>query len=211
MAELHKLVATLKDALEVREQGPAPRNGPPPLAPAPEASVAQRPQLASQFARELESVAGRFLGTLAPAEAIAKIVDVAHERKARLVAIGEGVELDSSAIETALFTAGVSVMRPAAITDPQTRSALRERMARCDLGVAEAHFAVASTGTLGVFSSERRSSSLTLLPPASLVLVHIDRMVPDLASALARIDPNTIARNRLTLITGPSRTADIEK
>ena len=211
MAELHKIVATLKDALETQPRQVRNSDRMPPAAVATPASVAQRQQLASQFARELESVAGRFLGTLTPAEAIAKMVDVAHERNARLVAIGEGVEVDSSAIETALFTAGVSVMHPSPIADAQTRIALRERLARCDLGIAEAHFAIASTGTLGVFSSARRSSSLTLLPPASLILVHIDRVVPDLAAALARIDRNTIARDRLTLITGPSRTADIEK
>ena len=56
-----------------------------------------------------------------------------------------------------------------------------------------------------------RAEPMTLLPPASLVIVQIDRMMPNLAAILAEIGPAGVAANRLTLITGPSRTADIEK
>ncbi|MGC2496031.1 LUD domain-containing protein, partial [Candidatus Binatus sp.] len=52
---------------------------------------------------------------------------------------------------------------------------------------------------------------LTLLPPASLVIVQIDRVMPNLAAVLAEMGPSGVAANRMTLITGPSRTADIEK
>jgi L-lactate dehydrogenase complex protein LldG len=49
------------------------------------------------------------------------------------------------------------------------------------------------------------------LPPASLVIVQIDRVLTNLAAALDAIGAGGIAANRMTLITGPSRTADIEK
>ena len=54
-------------------------------------------------------------------------------------------------------------------------------------------------------------SSASLLPPASLVIVQIDRVMANLAAVLAEMGPAGVAANRLTLITGPSRTADIEK
>ena len=54
---------------------------------------------------------------------------------------------------------------------------------------------------------------MSVLPPAHLVLARRDQIVPDLASAM------TLLRQRydghwpsaLSVITGPSRTADIEK
>ena len=66
---------------------------------------------------------------------------------------------------------------------------MRARVADADLGIAEADFAIASTGTLAVVSTANRPSSLTLLPPASLVIVQIDRVMPNLAAVLAAIGP----------------------
>jgi len=50
-----------------------------------------------------------------------------------------------------------------------------------------------------------------LLPPSSVITVRVDRIVTDLAAALEALGPETLATHRMTLITGPSRTADIEK
>ena len=88
---------------------------------------------------------------------------------------------------------------------------MRARVADAELGIAEADFAIASTGTLAVVANANRPGSLTLLPTASLVIVQIDRVMPNLAAVLAAMGPEGVAANRLTLITGPSRTADIEK
>jgi L-lactate dehydrogenase complex protein LldG len=207
MAELHKIVATLKDALEsssVRKH-----DGPAPMVPV--APGTHRAELATRFARELDAVGGRFLGIVTPAEMIDRVVAVARERGVKLAALGEGVVNDSGAIATALSGAGVTVMRTAGVADPEARHAMRERLARADLGIAEAHFAIASTGTLAVLTTATRPSALTLLPPASLVIVQIDRVVPDLAAAIEALGPEVFATHRITMITGPSRTADIEK
>jgi len=209
MAELHKIVARLKTALET---APAGKKKPPAQPSAVRiAPNAQRAELASTFARELEAVAGRFLGSLTPDEAVARIVEVARERNVRTVAVGEGVENDASVIAAALTSAGITVVRPAPVADPAARAAMRERIAGCGLGVAEAHYAIAATGTVAMLSGETRPNSLTLVPPASLVLVQIDRLVANLAAAVAALGPETVATQRVTLITGPSRTADIEK
>jgi L-lactate dehydrogenase complex protein LldG len=192
MAELHKIVATLKDALE-SSSGRQKHNGG--TAVVPVAPGTHRAELATRFARELEAVGGRFLGIVTPDEMIDRVVAVARERGVKLAASG----------------AGVTVMRPAGAADRETRHAMRERLARADLGIAEAHFAIASTATLAVLSTATRPSALTLLPPASLVIVQIDRVVPDLAAAVEALGPEVFATHRITMITGPSRTADIEK
>jgi len=44
-----------------------------------------------------------------------------------------------------------------------------------------------------------------------MVVVRVDRIKADLASALTALGGAALESHRLTLITGPSRTADIEK
>jgi L-lactate dehydrogenase complex protein LldG len=208
VADLHKIIASVKDALGNGTQNnshPADATAAMPVSPS-----AYRAELASAFARELEEVGGKFLGVLSPPEVTNRIVSLAGELGAKTVALGQGVASDMDAIGEALERADFRLVRTVPVADTE-RAAMRARVADADLGIAEADFAIASTGTLAVVSTANRPSALTLLPPASLVLVQIDRVMPNLAAVLAAMGPAGVAANRLTLITGPSRTADIEK
>lgn len=72
---------------------------------------------------------------------------------------------------------------------------------------------VAETGSLLVESGPQTPRQATLVPPGALVLVPGEIIVPDLADALAAI-PGRLAKRphaNFTLITGPSKTSDIEK
>jgi L-lactate dehydrogenase complex protein LldG len=212
VAEFHKLLARLKDALE-KPQAPAAHEDHAPAPPVPVASIAQRAELASTFARELLAVSGRFLGILTAEQAAASVVDLARDNAAKSAAIGEGVVTRMSLFSAALDGAGCTLMKPRGIDkgQEQTRAAMIEQFAACDIGIAEAHYAIASTGTFAVMTAEARPSSLTLLPPISVIIVNIDRVVPNLAAAIAAFGADAISANRVTFITGPSRTADIEK
>jgi L-lactate dehydrogenase complex protein LldG len=208
VAELHKIIANVKDALGVgaannSHDGAA-------AATVPVSPSAYRAGLASTFARELEQVGGKFVGVLTPAEVSRRIVSLASELGARTVALGQGIATDMDAVGEALERADCRIVRTIPVADSE-RTAMRSRVADADLGIADADFAIASTGTLAVASTANRPSSLTLLPPASLAIVQIDRVLPNLAAALAELGPERIAAHRFTLITGPSRTADIEK
>jgi L-lactate dehydrogenase complex protein LldG len=210
MAEFHKLLARVKGALE-KPLAPAAHQNHAPAA-VPVSSMAQRAELASMFARELEAVSGRFLGTLTAEQAAAKVSNLARENSAHRAAVGEGVVTRMSLFSGALEDAGCEVMKPRGLNKKNgTRTAMIEQFAKCDIGVAEAHYAIASTGTFAVVSAEARPGSLTLLPPISVIIVNIDRLLPDLAMALNAFGSEMMTNNRVSLITGPSRTADIEK
>ena len=212
MAEFHKLLARLKGALE-RPPAPAAHKNHATAPPVPVASIAQRAELVSTFARELEAVSGRFLGSLTAERAASTVAALAREHAAKSVAIGEGVVTRMSLFSAALEATGCLLMKPRAIDKghENDRAAMIEQFAACDIGIAEAHYAIASTGTFAVMTAEARPNSLTLLPPISVIIVNIDRVVPNLATAIAGFGPGTMARNRVSFITGPSRTADIEK
>jgi len=85
----------------------------------------------------------------------------------------------------------------------------RENAAGAKVGITEMDWAIASTGTLAQASDrveQRLASSLTELHVA---LADPERMLPDLPALFRRLGP---AQTRyLALITGPSRTADIER
>jgi L-lactate dehydrogenase complex protein LldG len=208
LAEPHKIIASVKNALGNGVRSNSHDAAATPAVPV--AQSAQRAELASTFASELEEVGGKFLGILTPAELTNRIVSLAGELGAKTVALGQGVTSDMDTISEALERADFRIVRTLPVADTD-RAGMRARVADAELGIADADFAIASTGTLAVVSNANRPSSLTLLPPASLVIVQIDRVMTSLAAVLAEMGPAGVAANRLTLITGPSRTADIEK
>jgi L-lactate dehydrogenase complex protein LldG len=82
-----------------------------------------------------------------------------------------------------------------------------------DIGVTGCDCLVARSGSIIVSAQSAGGRALSVLPPVHLVIAQHDQIVPDLAAAF------TLLRQRydghwpssLCLITGPSRTSDIEK
>lgn len=85
----------------------------------------------------------------------------------------------------------------------------RELAATARAGVTEADFAIVNTGTLAHAADAVEGRLASTLPPLHVALVPTSRLVPDLGALFARLSP---AQTRyLALVTGPSRTADIER
>lgn len=96
-----------------------------------------------------------------------------------------------------LASLGVEIIP--ADADPQT-------MAACDLGITGVDFALPETGSLGLLSSGQKPRPVSLLPR-----VHLAVMTPQaLRADLHQVFAEAKDRHYLVLITGPSRTADIE-
>ena len=90
----------------------------------------------------------------------------------------------------------------------------RDAIARdCELGVTGCDCLIAQTGSIVVSSQSSGGRILSVLPPAHLVIARRDQLVPDLAAALALLRQRYGGswRGTISFITGPSRTADIEK
>ena len=78
-----------------------------------------------------------------------------------------------------------------------------------DAGITTVAAAVAETGSLLVASGPRTPRSTSLIPPVHVALVAASQIVPDLVDALALLDAHDLPAG-IALITGPSKTADIE-
>jgi L-lactate dehydrogenase complex protein LldG len=85
----------------------------------------------------------------------------------------------------------------------------REAAATADLGITPAHLGVASTGSV-LLSSASGPRSTGLLPPAHLVILDEDAIVPGFEELMTELGRLAREASHLVLITGPSRTSDIE-
>jgi L-lactate dehydrogenase complex protein LldG len=84
---------------------------------------------------------------------------------------------------------------------------------RADLGVTSCDCLIAQTGSVIVSTLSAGDRALSVLPPTHLVIARRDQIVPDLTAAMALLRKRYDEHwpSALSVITGPSRTADIEK
>ena len=83
--------------------------------------------------------------------------------------------------------------------------------AEADLGITTAAAALAATGTVLQDSGRSGGRTASLLPPVHLCLVPASRIVPSTAEILRGLGDGRSLPSNLVLITGPSRSGDIEQ
>ena len=92
----------------------------------------------------------------------------------------------------------------------QTPGDLREFCARADAGLSGVEAALAETGSLVVHSGVGKSRLATLLPPVHIALVPVSCLEPDIFTWTASRTQGASMPSNLNLISGPSKSADIE-
>lgn len=82
-----------------------------------------------------------------------------------------------------------------------------------DVGVTGCDCLIAQTGSVVVSTHSAGGRAMSVLPPTHLVIARRNQIVPDLAAAMTLLRQRYDGRwpSTLSVITGPSRTADIEK
>lgn len=94
------------------------------------------------------------------------------------------------------------------ITD---REELRDLCAAADIGITSADYLLGDTGTLVMLASPQEARLVSLLPPAHLAVVPKERILTGLDELFAILPDPSAQTSSMVLITGPSRTADIEQ
>ena len=85
----------------------------------------------------------------------------------------------------------------------------REKAAASKVGISQLDWAMANTGSLIQDAAPVDCRLVSTLPNIHIAVVQTDRLVPDLLGVLGKIRPEQT--NYISFITGPSRTADIER
>jgi L-lactate dehydrogenase complex protein LldG len=86
---------------------------------------------------------------------------------------------------------------------------IRQLCLNAEVGLTSANFALAETGSVGIASGPAHSRMVSLLPPVHVVLLSEKFLVVDLIS-WERSRPK-IMPSQIVLVSGPSKTADIEQ
>jgi len=96
------------------------------------------------------------------------------------------------------------------------RELLREKFFKADVGISSANVVAADTGTLFLIENEGNIRLATGAPPVHIALVGMEKLVPRLEDAFKVAEvtwryANYAIPSYVSLISGPSKTGDIEK
>jgi L-lactate dehydrogenase complex protein LldF len=187
----------------------------PPAAPPPAAASE------SWLARTLpEDLVGEFVTRLTAAGGQAHLVsddvqvrlklrDILGKRLIQQAAVTDHPILHEMALEQLLLRLGIELVWPEAGEGPTWLTAVAD----AELGLTGAEYAVAASGSLVMVATPHHPRAFSLLPPLHIALVKTSQILPDLAALARQLRtdfPDTLPSG-VVLISGPSRTADIEQ
>lgn len=154
------------------------------------------------FKAELKVVSAECIEIASEAEIPEKIEAILKEASAKEVSVSGGAIIDR--IGRGLTERGIGVVRPGTLPEESRKNAI----AKIIVGVVEVPYAIADTATL-VVPLTGRSTQPHYLPEIVIALVSANTLFSNHFEMFAKLPPEE--KKNLLLITGPSRTADIEK
>ncbi|MCS7047212.1 MAG: lactate utilization protein C [Gemmataceae bacterium] len=169
------------------------------------------PDPVESFCRACRTAGGVPLVVDDGAAAWQHIQQVLDERRAQRIAVGAGGLVAALGLTALLRQRGCEVTP----MDQAPGSDFRDRMFAADVGISNVAYLVAETGSIIMATAPSEPRSLTLLPPVHIALARRSQILADLFD-LFEIFARKIAFHQeappscLTIITGPSKTGDIE-
>ncbi|MGD0541894.1 MAG: lactate utilization protein [Tepidisphaeraceae bacterium] len=130
-----------------------------------------------------------------------RLVEFLQLNQCRQIGICVSPLLDRLGIDPAIRAANLTLHR----WDESTLDAAYD----LDCGITDVYAAIAETGSLVIRPSAGHGRALSLVPPIHVAIVESANIVPDLIDLMEKLRADSRAPN-ITLISGPSQTADIE-
>jgi L-lactate utilization protein LutC len=139
------------------------------------------------------------------------VTDLVRSRGARKAVLSRCGLLERLEMPRRLREAGLDV----AVMEGLPTSSARDTLFAADIGVSGVYRLVAETGTVVMATSPQQPRSVSLLPPVHIALAEPSQLLPDLFDLFDLFSPlashdKSVPPSCLTLITGPSKTGDIE-
>ena len=142
----------------------------------------------------------------------ALVARICHTAGATEVAVSDSGFIAEMNLPAQLAAQGFSIFAPAAASLDHEQ--MVARLANCGVGLTAADYAIAETGTIVLSSDERNALLGSLLPPVHIALVRSSQIAASLDEVISKVGKERIGRadpsRSVTLITGPSRTSDVE-
>jgi L-lactate dehydrogenase complex protein LldG len=166
------------------------------------------PDPAVRFCDELTAAGGHAHPVPDAETAVVRVLELVQNKSARRIVLGRIPCLAALGLPERLSAAGVEVVP----VDTLTPATSRDPLFAADLGISGVDFLIAETGSLVVRACPAEPRSLSLLPPVHIVVAERARLLPDLFDLFEPKhwgEPPSLP-SCLSLITGPSKTGDIE-
>ena len=181
------ILKKIKQALKQSVPVPFPATQPLPPYPA----LQQEPAL--EFAERFTSLQGRFSYCSSEEELVTQLNALAEKRK------WEKIFCRETALREMLNASGFLFNYHPTLAD-------------CDAAITGCEYLVARTGSILLSSAGESGRTVSVYAPIHICIAHIHQVVEDISDGLEKVLlQNPTYPSSLTLATGPSRTADIEK
>ena len=181
------------------------------------ASVGSCDRLVERFQKEFELVSGEFHFCDGGTAVLHLLTQTIQSSASKKVAISQHLICKRLAIAEALQTQLPEVdlvVEDIASENAFDRTRLRNSMAQVQLSITGAEYLIAESGTIVAVAGAQASRQISLLPSIHVVLATPAQVFPNMADLFSEIQKThggKLPGSALTCITGPSRTADIEK
>jgi L-lactate dehydrogenase complex protein LldG len=136
-------------------------------------------------------------------DALAQIRAILDAKTAKKVLLGSGPVFDSLQLDGWLRDQGRAVTLLG-------RDVSRDELFAADVGITGVSGVIAETGSLLVTTSPTEPRSGSLLPPVHIAIARQDQLIADLFDVFEKYSAERVPPSNLVLITGPSKTGDIE-
>jgi len=211
MSERATILARIREALAVAAPTPGHDHRPVGGAPAPPSAADQRrvlPKVGQSFDEQL----ALFRSNAVELRADFRLLENLDALAAELKQIGAAESWQRAASHGGELTGAAcrALGLPVLLVD---QAFDKRELAGCDVGISGCDALVAQTGSVLVTSRSSGGRALSVLPPHHVVLARREQLVADLPAAFALLKSKYGAAypSMISIITGPSRTGDIER
>jgi L-lactate utilization protein LutC len=166
------------------------------------------PDPVARFCNEFKAAGGLTYPVADVQAAAGRVFELIQTKGARRVLLGRGMVLEPLGLPERLRALGVEILQ----VDGFALDATRPGMFAADASITGVDYLVAETGSLAIQCSPDNPRSLSLLPPIHVAVARPDQIVRDLFDLFGpeTWHPNPVLPSCISLITGPSKTGDIE-
>ena len=173
-------------------------------------------ELVETFKRECESILGKVYVAEDKEEVWQSLSFILKEAGIKKIMKWESHVLEQLEINSLLDSLGVQDLfsEDKDPTQELKRKDYLETLDEAELGISGADYGLADTGTLVLRALSGQDRSASLLPPSHVAILEAERILPGSDDFLVKLQLEMAENGRLdsclSLITGPSKTADIE-